>query len=108
MYVHGHSTPFIYSSYSMYGSIYLYIWRARLKKHTIVSLQLSPQTSLRELFSLHLPRDPTTNAGGGARLRDEYRTCRIDPHGVIQFAEGSREKQVVEEEGTGVEVRETL
>ena len=57
-----------------------------------------------ELFALHLPRSPATSAGGGARLRDEYRTCRIDPHGVVRFAEVSREKSVVEKDVSAVEV----
>ena len=69
-----------------------------------VTVQTSPQKDLPELFAVHLPRTPTTTAGGGARLRPGYTLCRLDPYGVVQFAEGSREMEVSEREENTAEV----
>ncbi|CAH1797156.1 unnamed protein product [Owenia fusiformis] len=61
------------------------------------TVQLTPQVDTAEAFATHLPLKPTSNIGGGARLRTGFTTCRIDPHGVVRFAEVSRVVKISEE-----------
>ena len=61
-----------------------------------------------ELFAIHLPRLPVTNVGGGAELRALDTVARIEPYGVIQFSEQSRQIIVTEPENRNVEVRIVL
>ena len=49
------------------------------------------------LYAISLPRTPVTPAGGGARLRGaEYRTARMDPHGLVRFTADARETSIQE------------
>ena len=57
-----------------------------------------------ELFTIHLPRLPVTNIGGGAELRALDTVARIEPYGVVQFSEESRERSIQEPENNNLEV----
>ena len=48
------------------------------------------------MFAVHLPRVPKTDVLGGARLRPDAVICRIEPYGVVQFAQRSRVVEVTE------------
>ncbi len=56
-----------------------------------------------ELFSVHLPRLPVSSVG--AEIRPLDTVARIEPYGVIQFSEASRQIQVTEPENRNIEVR---
>ena len=58
-----------------------------------------------ELFAIHLPGLPVTSVGESAELRALDTLARIEPYGVIQFAEASREIVVSEPENNNLEVR---
>ena len=73
-------------------------------KNFVLILKLSPVVDRSELFTIHLPRLPVTNVGGGAELRALDTVARIEPYGVIQFSEESREMSIPEPENNNLEV----
>ena len=73
-------------------------------KKFVLILKLSPVVDRSELFTIHLPRLPVTNVGGGAELRALDTVARIEPYGVIQFSEESRERNIPEPENNNFEV----
>ena len=66
--------------------------------------KITPETDQLALFVLHLPDPPVTTVGGGAELKTET-TCRLDPHGLLQFHVASRNKVIEESAEDDVQVR---
>ena len=63
---------------------------------TFLCLQLVPKLDISELFAVHLPFAPSTTVPGGARLIQESSLVRIEPFGVLRFADNSTRPTVSE------------
>ena len=54
-----------------------------------ILFQLSGKLEIAELFAIQLAAAPSTTVPGGARLIADKSLVRIEPHGVLRFAENS-------------------
>ena len=70
--------------------------------------QLDPRANIPELFALHMPREPVSQALGGAGLRAGHTVTRVEPYGVVRFDPGSRDLQIQEPEERHIEVMRLL
>lgn len=64
--------------------------------------QVTPSFTIPELFAVHLPLQPVTTVGGGAKVREGFTTCKIEPHGITGFSEDSVNVIVDESRGNNV------
>lgn len=48
------------------------------------------------MFALHLPVAPSTTVAGGARLSEGRTLVRIEPYGLLRFADNSTKPSVSE------------
>ena len=44
-----------------------------------------------ESFTLRLAPDPVSSVAGGARLSPDHVTCTVEPRGLVQIAQQSRD-----------------
>jgi len=59
-------------------------------------MQMSPVLNRSELFAVHLPAPPSTTVPGGTRLIPELSLVRIEPYGLVRFAQNSTQPSVSE------------
>ncbi|XP_052793587.1 adhesion G-protein coupled receptor V1-like [Mya arenaria] len=60
------------------------------------TVELSAKLNTAELFAVHLPSPPSTTVPGGTRLIPELAMVRIEPYGLVRFAQNSTQPEVSE------------
>lgn len=57
---------------------------------------MSAKLNTPELFAIHLPNAPATTVPGGSRLIEEKSVVRIEPYGLVRFAQNSTNPSISE------------
>ncbi|KAL4228132.1 hypothetical protein ACF0H5_013567 [Mactra antiquata] len=60
------------------------------------TIELTAKKYTSELFAVHLPVAPSTTVPGGSRLMLDKSLVRIEPHGLLRFAENSTNPSISE------------
>ena len=50
-----------------------------------------PRHGVVESFTLRLAPNPLSSVAGGARLSSDHVTCTVEPRGLVQFSQQSRD-----------------